>query len=101
MHIRCASVDDCQVEESETISSVIGIAGALSGKYVLRCGERTAGRIAEVLTGVELKFRDGLVKDAMGEICNMVDGAWKGSRRALPPPAAVYADRSDRKQLPT
>ncbi|MGH9586794.1 MAG: chemotaxis protein CheX [Acidobacteriaceae bacterium] len=78
MGIHCTSVDDCPSDEAEIISSVIGLAGAMSGTCVLRCGERTARRIAEAMTGVELKSLDNLVKDAMGEVCNMVTGAWKG-----------------------
>lgn len=78
MGIGCASVDDCPVDETETISAVIGLAGAMSGTCVLRCGEQTARRIAESLTGVRTESLDDMVKDAIGEICNMVAGAWKG-----------------------
>lgn len=78
MGIRCDSVDERPTEEAETISSVIGLAGAMSGTCVLRCEERTARRIAGALTGIELKSLDDLVKDAIGEVGNMVAGAWKG-----------------------
>ena len=78
MGIRCEAMDDCPVNETETISSVIGLAGAMSGTCVLRCGEGTARRIAEALTGIETEGLDDMVKDAMGEICNMIAGAWKG-----------------------
>jgi chemotaxis protein CheX len=78
MGIRCASVDERPAEEAETISSVIGLAGAMSGTCVLRCEARTARRIAEALTGLEFKSLDDTVKDAMGEVGNMVAGAWKG-----------------------
>ena len=78
MGVHCASVDDCPDDGAEIISSVIGLAGAMSGTCVLRCEERTARRIAGALTGTEFKSLDNLVKDAMGEVCNMVTGAWKG-----------------------
>lgn len=78
MDIRCDSIDDCPVEDAETISSVIGLAGAMSGTCVLRCGDQTARRIAEALTGIRTESLDEMVKDAMGEICNMIAGAWKG-----------------------
>lgn len=78
MGIRCSPVEDCPVKEAETISAVIGLAGMLSGTCVLRCGERTARRIAESLTGVATESLDDMVKDAIGEICNMIAGAWKG-----------------------
>jgi chemotaxis protein CheX len=63
MGMSCVPVDDCPIEEPETISAVIGLAGAL--------------------TGIEMKSLDDTVKDAIGEICNMVAGAWKGKLSIL------------------
>lgn len=83
MGISCASIDDCPVEGPETISAVIGLAGAMSGTCVLRSGEGTAMRMAGALTGIEMEALDDTVKDAIGEICNMVAGAWKGKLPAL------------------
>ncbi len=83
MGIACASVDDCPVDEPETISAVIGLAGAMSGTCVLRGGERAAVRIASALTGMEMLSLDETVKDAVGEICNMIAGAWKGKLPTL------------------
>jgi len=78
MGIRCASVADRPADEAETISSLIGLAGAMSGTCVLRCDVQAARRIAEALTGLEFQSLDDTVKDAMGEVGNMVTGAWKG-----------------------
>lgn len=78
MGIRCISVEERPAAEAETISSIIGLAGAMSGTCVLRCELPAATRIAEALTGLELKSLDNLVRDAMGEVGNMVAGAWKG-----------------------
>ena len=83
MGMTCASVDDCPVDEPETISAVIGLAGAMSGTCVLRSGEGTAMRMAGALTGIEMEALDDTVKDAIGEICNMVAGAWKGKLPVL------------------
>jgi chemotaxis protein CheX len=83
MGASCAPVDDCPIEELETISAVIGLAGAMSGTCVVRSGERTAMRMASALTGIEMITLDDTVKDAIGEICNMVAGAWKGKLPAL------------------
>jgi chemotaxis protein CheX len=79
----CNPVDECPIEERETISAVIGMAGAMSGTCVLRTGEQVALRMAETLTGVEIPKLDDTVKDAVGEICNMVAGAWKGKQAPL------------------
>jgi chemotaxis protein CheX len=83
MGVSCASVEDCPMNEAETISAVIGLAGAMSGTCVLRSGERAAMRMAGALTGMEMASLDDTVKDAIGEICNMVAGAWKGKLPSL------------------
>ncbi len=83
MGMPCAAISDCLIDEPETTSAVIGMAGAMSGTCVLRSGERTAVRMAEALTGIEMNELDDTVKDAMGEICNMIAGAWKGKIPAL------------------
>lgn len=62
--------------DGERFSAVIGLAGALSGSLVLRTGRSDAGRIAERMTGAAAE--PAIVRDAVGEICNMVAGAWKG-----------------------
>ena len=83
MGMSCVPVDDCPIEEPETISAVIGLAGAMSGTCVVRSGERAAMHMASALTGIEMKSLDDTVKDAIGEICNMVAGAWKGKLSIL------------------
>lgn len=83
MGVQCAPYDGKPLEEPETISAVIGLAGAMSGTCVLRSGVSVALRMAEILTGVATPGLDEMVKDAIGEICNMVAGAWKGKQPAL------------------
>ncbi len=68
---------------AETISAVIGLAGAISGACVLQSDTRAALCIAEALVGVRPESLDETVKDAVGEVCNMVAGAWKGRYAAL------------------
>jgi chemotaxis protein CheX len=69
---------DC-VPQQGTISAVVGLAGAISGSLVLESGSEAAMRIAERLTGMEPHTVDALVRDAMGEVGNMIAGAWKGA----------------------
>lgn len=83
MGIACSAADDCPINEPEMISSVIGLAGAMSGTAVLRGGERAAVRMATALTGATIASMNDTVKDAIGEICNMLAGAWKGKLPAL------------------
>lgn len=83
MGLHCIPVGECPIEERETISAVIGLAGAMSGTCVLRSGEQVALRMAESLTGIEMPKLSDTVKDAVGEICNMVAGAWKSRQPPL------------------
>ncbi|MFP5227004.1 MAG: chemotaxis protein CheX [Acidobacteriota bacterium] len=64
--------------EHEAISAVIGLAGVLSGSLVLSTEGHTAMRMAERMTGIAPLDVDEMVRDAIGEVCNMVAGAWKG-----------------------
>jgi len=76
---------DCQrylgpvgVVEPESVTAVVGFGGILSGACVFRSGATTAIKIAAHMTGMEFTEVDDTVKDGIGEICNMLAGAWKG-----------------------
>lgn len=78
MGVSCVPVDECAGRERDTISAVIGLAGAISGSMVMQSGCLTAMRIAEHLTGIAPVEVDATVRDAVGEVCNMLAGTWKG-----------------------
>lgn len=63
--------------ESESVTAVVGFGGLLSGACVFRTGSLAALQIAARMTGMEFSEIDETVKDGIGEICNMVAGAWK------------------------
>jgi chemotaxis protein CheX len=65
-------------EEPESVSAVVGFGGLLSGACVFRSGNSAALKIAGHMTGMEFAEIDDTVKDGIGEICNMLAGAWKG-----------------------
>ena len=71
----CASGDS--VAGAESVTAVVGFGGILSGACVISCDESSARQIAARMTGMEYEALDDVVKDAVGEICNMVAGAWK------------------------
>lgn len=76
--IDCAR-DTCTVKaEQESVTAVVGFGGLLSGACVVRAASRTALNIVGRMTGMEFTEIDDTVKDGMGEICNMLAGAWKG-----------------------
>ncbi|MGC2638663.1 MAG: chemotaxis protein CheX [Acidobacteriaceae bacterium] len=78
MGVLCSPVEEFRERRGETISAVIGLAGAMSGSLVLRSGFRAALRMTELMTGVAPAGIDAIVRDAVGEVCNMLAGAWKG-----------------------
>jgi chemotaxis protein CheX len=78
MGVACAPAKSGSGAERGTISAVIGLAGAMSGSLVLHSSGAAAMRIAERMTGIAPVEVDSMVRDAVGEVCNMVAGAWKG-----------------------
>lgn len=64
--------------EKESVTAVVGFGGLLSGACVFRSGATAALKIARQMTGMALETVDDTVKDGIGEICNMLAGAWKG-----------------------
>jgi chemotaxis protein CheX len=67
-----------EISEPESVTAVVGFGGLLSGACVFRSGASTAIKIAAHMTGMEFAEVDDTVKDGVGEICNMLAGAWKG-----------------------
>jgi chemotaxis protein CheX len=75
---KCKRHSAVMVREPESVTAVVGFGGQLSGACVLHCGSHAAMRIASSMTALELSTIDDTVKDGIGEICNMLAGAWKG-----------------------
>ena len=67
-----------EIAEPESVTAVVGFGGLLSGACVFRSGGSAAIKIAAYMTGMEFDEIDDTVKDGIGEICNMLAGAWKG-----------------------
>lgn len=57
--------------------SLIGLAGDLKGILAIQCPGAVAMGITEAMLGMEVSELDGDVKDAIGEISNMVAGGLK------------------------
>ena len=75
--VNCRRVSGPRAEEPESVTAVVGFGGLLSGACVFKCGSTAARNIATHMTGMEFEEIDDVVKDAIGEICNMLAGAWK------------------------
>lgn len=76
--VACEAVPVTKIAEADTITSVVGFGGLLSGACVFSCGQSTALAVAARLTGMDFPEIDDTVKDAIGEVCNMLAGTWKG-----------------------
>jgi chemotaxis protein CheX len=63
--------------EPESVTAVVGFGGLLSGACVFRSGISAAIKIAAHMTGMEFEEVDDTVQDGIGEICNMLAGAWR------------------------
>ena len=62
-----------------SISSMIGLAGDLKGMVIVHCPDEVAKVITSEMLGMEIEQIDDDVKDALGEIANMVAGGLKVS----------------------
>jgi chemotaxis protein CheX len=60
------------------VTAVVGFGGALSGACIFRSSAKAGCEMAARMTGMTFEGLDDTVKDALGEICNMLAGAWKG-----------------------
>lgn len=59
------------------ITGMVGIAGAVSATFSLRCSTQSATKIASQMLGVAVEEAAAQQSDAIGEICNMVAGQFK------------------------
>ncbi|WP_263359566.1 chemotaxis protein CheX [Acidicapsa ligni] len=78
LNMSCDAIEQQAIQDSETITAVVGFGGLLSGACVFRSGKSVALSIAATMTGMEFSEIDDMVKDAIGELCNMLAGVWKG-----------------------
>lgn len=76
--VECRRDLDPPPADCESVTAVVGFGGLLSGACIFRTGTSAALRIAELMTGMPFEEADDTVKDAIGEICNMLAGVWKG-----------------------
>ena len=76
--VNCQRFDGPLAAEPETVTAVVGFGGLLSGACVFKSGSSAAMKIAAHMTGMEFSEIDDTVKDGIGELCNMLAGAWKG-----------------------
>lgn len=78
MGVECVP-ESCEqgLNSSHLVTAVVGLAGALSGACILRMEQPAALSMAGKLLGMPIETWDETVNDALGEVSNMLAGAWK------------------------
>jgi chemotaxis protein CheX len=69
--------------EATTLTAVIGLAGALSGAYTVLVRAEAAMQMTACMMGMEVSTLDETTFDGLGEITNMLAGAWKSKISCL------------------
>jgi chemotaxis protein CheX len=64
-------------DAAETMTAMIGLAGAISGTCAMLVKAEAGVHMAGCMAGIELNGVDETVLDGLGEITNMLAGAWK------------------------
>ena len=71
------SADEAVLPRVADYTSMIGLAGDLCGVLSFRCSNSSAALIAAKMLGSTEDTSAECIRDALGEICNMVAGAFK------------------------
>jgi len=77
------TVPEAADEAKPDITSMVGLAGALSGVLSVRCDRQAAALMASKMLGVDLDKVGPEIPDALGEVCNMVAGNFKNKIAGL------------------
>ena len=82
--VKVVGVDAAPAQDvkTETLTAVVGLAGALSGACSVQAGAEAAMKMTACLLGMEVATVDDGVLDGLGEISNMLAGGWKSK---IPP----------------
>jgi chemotaxis protein CheX len=59
-------------------TAMVGMAGALCGMMMLRCSRASSARLASLMLGGSEASSASTARDALGELCNMIAGNFKG-----------------------
>jgi len=71
-----AAAETTEAEKFD-FTSMVGLAGQLTGVITLRCSTEAAAKMASMMLGTKVGEGDQQLWDATGEICNMVAGNFK------------------------
>ena len=69
--------DEATLPRVADYTAMIGLAGDLCGVLSFRCSNTSAAQIAGKMLGTDEETSAECIRDALGEICNMVAGSFK------------------------
>jgi len=72
-----------QEEPHGAQTAMVGLAGAACGMITIRCSDDTARLLTTLMLGGDAASDPSAVSDALGELCNMVAGNFKGKISSL------------------
>ena len=75
--IPLAPSDQATLPQTADYTAMIGLAGDLCGVLSFRCRSDSAARIAGKMLGTDETASAECIRDALGEICNIVAGSFK------------------------
>ncbi|HLK03189.1 MAG TPA: chemotaxis protein CheX [Candidatus Acidoferrum sp.] len=64
-------------------TAMVGLAGSLCGMVTIRCSQTVAARFASLMLGGASGSNSSTVRDALGELCNMIAGNFKAKITSL------------------
>jgi len=64
-------------EQGLDVTAMVGFAGPVCGMVTVRCNTNAAARMAALMLGVVADQADSHLRDAVGELCNMIAGNFK------------------------
>jgi len=68
---------DCTDEPRGEQTAMVGLAGALRGMVTLRCSHAAAAKFASLMLGGSAGSTPSTIRDALGELTNMIAGNFK------------------------
>jgi chemotaxis protein CheX len=75
----CEVVEDAAAAAEIDIAAEILLSGAIDAQCLVELPQATAKKLTDAFLGSEDDWEDALIEDAIGELCNMIAGGWKGA----------------------
>jgi len=81
--MRLEILPSSQDEPHGELTAMVGLAGAVCGMTTLRCSQATAAKCASLMLGGNDAANASTMRDAVGELCNMIAGNFKAKVTSL------------------